>query len=162
MNLIDGLDGLSSGVALAALAAFFVIAVDGGSSRSILPVIAVGAGGVLGFLRYNLHPASIIMGDTGAMMLGFLLAAVGISLTQSPSIGLAPYIPVIALAVPLGDMVWAIVRRRAAGAPIFVPDRRHVHHQLLTAGLSMRAVSLVLTAVGAGFGALAVVLAVGA
>jgi UDP-GlcNAc:undecaprenyl-phosphate GlcNAc-1-phosphate transferase len=158
VNLIDGLDGLASGVALAAMGSLFVIgAVDGGA-RPVLPVLAAGAGGVLGFLRYNLYPASIIMGDTGSMLLGFLLAAVGISLSQPP-VAAAPWIPLLIIVVPLADTAWAVVRRLLAGAPVFVPDKRHVHHLLLARGLSQRKVTLLLWAVSAAAGALAIVLA---
>jgi UDP-GlcNAc:undecaprenyl-phosphate GlcNAc-1-phosphate transferase len=160
VNLIDGLDGLASGVALTALAAFFLIASAGGSTPPTLVVLAAGAGGAIGFLRYNLHPASIIMGDTGAMLLGYLLAAASISLTQTGSSGVAPWVPLIALAIPLGDTAWTIVRRMVAGEPVFVADRRHIHHRLLDLGLGQRAVVVLLWLVSAGLGALAVLLAV--
>lgn len=159
VNLIDGLDGLASGVALTALAAFFVVGVGQGRVDPVLPVMAAGAGGVIGFLRFNLHPASIIMGDTGSLLLGFLLAAVGISLLQAPGGGVAPWVPIVAVGVPLADMTWAVVRRLAAGAPLFAPDKRHIHHQLLAAGLGRRGAMLVLWAISAALGAIAVLLA---
>lgn len=159
VNLIDGLDGLASGIAIVAMIAFVVI---GGGRTGLLPVemvVAAGAGGVLGFLRYNLQPASIIMGDTGSMLLGFLLAAVGISLNQAPEGGVAPWVPILVLAVPLADLTWAVVRRLLAGEPIFVADKRHIHHQLMAAGLSMSATVYVLWALAAVLATLAVVLA---
>lgn len=159
VNLIDGLDGLASGVALAAMGALFVIGATDAGARPVLPVLAAGAGGILGFLRYNLHPASIIMGDTGSMMLGFLVAAVGVSLSQPP-VSAPPWIPVLVIVVPLADTAWAIVRRLFAGAPLFAPDRRHVHHQLLARGLSHRSVMLLLWVLSAAAGALAVALSV--
>ena len=159
VNLIDGLDGLASGVALTALAAFFVIASSDGGRPPSLIVLAAGAGGAIGFLRYNLHPASIIMGDTGSMLLGYLLAASAISLTQTGSPGVAPWVPLVALGVPLGDIAWTIVRRAVAGDPIFVADRRHIHHRLLDTGLSQRTVVLLLWLVSAALGVLAVLLA---
>jgi UDP-GlcNAc:undecaprenyl-phosphate GlcNAc-1-phosphate transferase len=159
VNLIDGLDGLASGVALTALAAFFLIASAGGATPPTLIVLAAGAGGAIGFLRYNLHPASIIMGDTGSMFLGYLLAAGAISLTQTGPIGVAPWVPLVALGVPLGDMLWTVVRRLVAGEPVFVADRRHIHHRLLELGLGQRTVALLLWLVSAALGAAAVWLA---
>jgi UDP-GlcNAc:undecaprenyl-phosphate GlcNAc-1-phosphate transferase len=159
VNLIDGLDGLASGVALTAMIAFFLIATGMTDVDSSLMVLAAGAGGVLGFLRYNLPPASIIMGDTGSMQLGFLLAAVGISLTQVPGDPVAPWVPLLAVGLPLADVGWAVLRRLAGGAPILAPDKRHIHHQLMAAGLSTRGVVLVLWVASAVLGGLAVVLA---
>jgi UDP-GlcNAc:undecaprenyl-phosphate GlcNAc-1-phosphate transferase len=157
VNLIDGLDGLASGVSLIAMTAFFVMAVGMPGTGPILLVLAAGAGGVLGYLRYNLHPASIIMGDAGSMQLGFLLAAVGIGLTQAGTEPVAPWAPVLAAAVPLADMAWAVLRRSAAGAPVLAPDKRHIHHQLMAGGLSMRWSVLTLWIVAAVLGALAIV-----
>jgi UDP-GlcNAc:undecaprenyl-phosphate GlcNAc-1-phosphate transferase len=159
VNLIDGLDGLAAGISLIAMAAFFAMALGMPGSDAVLLALAAGAGGVLGFLRYNLHPASIIMGDAGSMQLGFLLAALGISLTQGGTDGVAPWAPLLVAAVPLADMGWAVVRRVAAGAPILAPDKRHIHHQLMAGGLSMRWVVLVLWLVAAALGVLAVALA---
>jgi len=159
VNLIDGLDGLASGVALTALAAFFVIAASDGARPPSLIVLAAGAGGAIGFLRYNLHPASIIMGDTGSMLLGYLLAASAISLTQTGSPAVAPWVPLVALGVPLGDIAWTIVRRVVAREPIFVADRRHIHHRMLEIGLGQRTAALLLWLVSAALGALAVLLA---
>jgi UDP-GlcNAc:undecaprenyl-phosphate/decaprenyl-phosphate GlcNAc-1-phosphate transferase len=159
VNLVDGVDGLASGVALTALAAYFGIGLVHGGIEPVLPVVAAGAGGVIGFLRYNLHPASIIMGDSGSLLIGFLLAAVGISLTQADPGGAAPWIPVLVVALPLADMAWAILRRVVARAPVFAPDKRHIHHQMMASGLSQRTTMLLLTAASAAFGAFGLVLA---
>jgi UDP-GlcNAc:undecaprenyl-phosphate GlcNAc-1-phosphate transferase len=159
LNLIDGLDGLASGVALTVLAAFFMIASAGGATQPSLVVLAAGAGGAIGFLRYNLHPASIIMGDTGSMLLGYLLAAAAISLTQIGSPAVAPWVPLVALGLPLADTAWTVVRRLVGGEPVFVADRRHIHHRLLELGLGQRTVALLLWLVSAALGMLAVVLA---
>jgi UDP-GlcNAc:undecaprenyl-phosphate GlcNAc-1-phosphate transferase len=156
LNLIDGLDGLASGVALTAIAAFIAIAYIHGGADPILPVLAASAGGVLGFLRFNLPPASIHMGDTGSMLLGFLLAAVAISISQAGDAGTPPWIPLLVLALPLADTGRVILRRLAAGHPVFAPDKRHVHHRLLARGLSPRTVMVLLWAVSALFGVLAV------
>jgi UDP-GlcNAc:undecaprenyl-phosphate GlcNAc-1-phosphate transferase len=159
VNLIDGLDGLASGVALAAMGALFGVTVVTGIEPAIQPLLAAAAGAVLGFLRFNLSPASIIMGDTGAMLLGFLLATAGISLTQATPTGVPPWVPIVALGLPLADTAWTIVRRLAAGVPVFVADRRHIHHQLLSVGLERGVVVLALWAVALAFGIAAVILA---
>jgi UDP-GlcNAc:undecaprenyl-phosphate GlcNAc-1-phosphate transferase len=159
MNLIDGLDGLASGVALIAMAALYVVGTSGGFATPIALVLAAAGGGVIGFLRYNLHPATIIMGDTGAMLLGFVLAAAGVAFTQSGSPPAFAWTPVVALGLALVDTLWAVIRRVASGAPVFAPDKRHVHHRLLAAGLSQRATMLTLWVVSAGFGLIAVITA---
>jgi UDP-GlcNAc:undecaprenyl-phosphate/decaprenyl-phosphate GlcNAc-1-phosphate transferase len=157
INLIDGLDGLATGVVLTALGAFALLAASDGVDPT-LPIIAAAGGAAIGFLAYNLHPASIIMGDTGSMFLGFVVATVSISLIQDGVAPQPPWVPVIALAIPLADMVWAIVRRSARGEPFFMADRGHIHHQLLRIGLSQRDAMLFLTAVSAGLAVVAVLL----
>ncbi len=158
VNLIDGLDGLASGVVLTALGAFGLLAAVDGVDPT-LPLIAATAGAAVGFLAYNLHPASIIMGDTGSMFLGFVVAAIAISLTQDGVHPVSPWVPIVALGVPIVDTAWAIVRRTARGEPFFVADSGHIHHQLLRRGLSQRDAMLILTAVSAGLGVVAVLLA---
>jgi UDP-GlcNAc:undecaprenyl-phosphate GlcNAc-1-phosphate transferase len=159
INLIDGLDGLADGVAIIAMAAFFVMSIGLADQQPITLVLAAGAGGAFGFARYNLSPATIIMGDTGSMLLGFLLASIGIGVTQSPGGGVALLAPILALGLPLADMTWAALRRLASGHPLFQPDKRHIHHRLLARGLSVRAVVFVLWAVAAALGFVAVLLA---
>ncbi|MEO6579299.1 MAG: MraY family glycosyltransferase [Candidatus Limnocylindria bacterium] len=157
VNLIDGLDGLASGVVLTALGAFGLLAAADGVDPT-LPLIAATIGAAVGFLAYNLHPATIIMGDTGSMFLGFVVGALAVSLTQDGVHPVAPWVPIIALGVPIVDTVWALIRRAAAGEALFAPDRGHVHHQLLDLGLSQRDAMLLLTAVSAGLAVIAVVL----
>ena len=158
INLIDGLDGLAAGVVLTALGAFGLLAAVDGVDPT-LPLIAATAGAAVGFLAYNLHPATIIMGDTGSMFLGFVVAAIAISLTQDGVDPVPPWVPMVALGVPIVDTVWAIVRRTARGEPFFVADSGHIHHQLLRRGLSQRDAMLILTAASAGLAVIAVVLA---
>ena len=159
INLIDGLDGLASGVALIGMCAFYLIASASGATPPMAAVLAAAVGGVLGFLPFNFYPASIIMGDTGAILLGFLLAAAGVAVTQFGSPGAAPWAPVLVLGLPLVDTAWAIVRRALSGAPIFAPDKRHIHHQLLAAGLSQRNAMLVLWVISVALGLVAVLAA---
>jgi len=158
VNLIDGLDGLASGVVLTALGAFALLAAVDGVDPT-LPLIAATAGAAVGFLAYNLHPATIIMGDTGSMFLGFVVAAIGLSLTQDGVHPVPPWVPIVALGVPIIDTAWAIVRRTARGERFFIADRGHVHHQLLRRGLSQRDAMLILTAASAGLAVVAVLLA---
>jgi UDP-GlcNAc:undecaprenyl-phosphate/decaprenyl-phosphate GlcNAc-1-phosphate transferase len=148
VNLIDGLDGLASGVVLVALGAFAVVAALARLDPALILIAAV-SGAAVGFLAYNLHPASIIMGDTGSMFLGFVVAGLSISLTQDGSSPAAPWFPVLALAVPIADTAWAVVRRGMSGGSVFEADRGHIHHQLLERGVTQRDAMLLLTAVAA-------------
>ncbi|MCV0403149.1 MAG: undecaprenyl/decaprenyl-phosphate alpha-N-acetylglucosaminyl 1-phosphate transferase [Chloroflexi bacterium] len=157
VNLIDGLDGLASGVVLTALGAFGLLAAVDGVDPT-LPIVAATIGAAIGFLAYNLHPATIIMGDTGSMFLGFVVGALAISLTQDGVQPMPPWVPIIALGVPIADTAWAIVRRTAAGSHFFIADRGHIHHQLLRIGLSQRDAMLLLTAISAGLAVVAVAL----
>jgi len=153
VNLIDGLDGLAAGIVFIAAAAFFVYAyrvppVTGSATLQAAPILcAVVAGATIGFLPWNFPPARIIMGDTGSMLLGMLLAAATISAigrTLQPTghdvaaFSIPLLIPVLVLAVPLLDVVLAIFRRLTHHRPVFAPDKNHIHHQLLQVGHSQR------------------------
>ncbi len=157
VNLIDGLDGLAAGVVLTVLGAFGLLAASDRMDPT-LPIIAATAGAAAGFLAYNLHPASIIMGDTGSMFLGFVAASIAIALTQDGSNPVSPLLPIIALGLPFLDMVWAVVRRTARGEPWFVADSGHIHHQLLRRGLSQRDAMLILTAISGSLALIVVLL----
>ncbi len=157
MNLIDGLDGLAGGVALIAIATTFVIAVVNGDPLMMLFTSAL-AGAVLGFLFYNFNPASIFMGDTGSMFLGFVLAATAIQTHHKSSTAVAVLVPIIALGIPIADTLLAMLRRAARGVPMFSADRGHIHHRLLASGLTHRQTVLVLYGASIVLGAIAVVL----
>jgi UDP-GlcNAc:undecaprenyl-phosphate GlcNAc-1-phosphate transferase len=159
INLIDGLDGLAAGVGLVGIGAFALMASGGDTQLPIGLILAAGAGGVLGFLPFNFYPASIIMGDTGSFLLGFILAAAGVAVTQAGSPGAAPWAPLLVLGLALGDTAWAVIRRSRARASIFAPDKLHVHHRLLAAGLSQRQAVLVLWTISAALALLGVVTA---
>lgn len=143
INLIDGLDGLASGVGAIASLTLFAVAMKEGQSTIAVLAIAL-SGSSFGFLRYNYHPARIFMGDSGAMFLGFTLACISIlgALKTTAAVTLA--IPVLALGVPIFDTVFAIVRRHQNGQPIFEGDRGHLHHRLLEMGFSQRKAVLVI------------------
>jgi UDP-GlcNAc:undecaprenyl-phosphate/decaprenyl-phosphate GlcNAc-1-phosphate transferase len=145
-NLIDGLDGLASGAALFALTTMFVVAsINGQAGSAVLTIVLAGA--TLGFLVYNFHPASIFLGDSGSLFIGFMLAGVGALSSQKSQTVVAVAIPVVALGLPVLDTALAIVRRFLRGQPIFSADRGHIHHRLLGLGHSPRTVALLLYAV---------------
>jgi UDP-GlcNAc:undecaprenyl-phosphate GlcNAc-1-phosphate transferase len=157
VNLIDGLDGLAGGVAFFAIATTFVTAFQEADALMLLSAAAM-AGAVLGFLRYNFNPATVFMGDTGSMFLGFVLAVTAIHTHQKSSAAVAIAVPLIALGVPLADTALSIGRRALHGAPIFVADRGHIHHRLLDRGLTHRQAVLVLYGSGSTLAAAALAL----
>ncbi|HEX8909755.1 MAG TPA: MraY family glycosyltransferase, partial [Anaeromyxobacteraceae bacterium] len=141
VNLIDGLDGLAAGIALAASAALFAIASRGGDALVMLVALAL-MGSLLGFLVYNVHPASVFMGDTGSLFLGTTLAALALRHPGDTAVPLGAL--AIVFGIPIVDTFGAIARRALRGTPLFCADREHLHHRLLTAGLSQRKAVLVL------------------
>jgi UDP-GlcNAc:undecaprenyl-phosphate GlcNAc-1-phosphate transferase len=159
MNLIDGLDGLAGGVALVAVTATLIISVQQGNPLMTLFCAALG-GSILGFLFYNFNPASIFMGDTGSMFLGFILATTSIQSNQKSSTAVAVLVPLTLLGVPILDTLLAISRRAMRGRPLFRADREHIHHRLLAIGLSHRQAVLVLYGCCVIFGVTALVLTV--
>ena len=139
MNFIDGIDGLTTGISLIGAVALTTLAVLlGRYDAAILAVIVVGT--TLGFLPYNFNPARVYLGDGGAMLLGFLLAAVSTegALKGAATIGIS--VPILILAVPVTDLLCAVVRRFQQGVPIYQADRSHFHHKLLDMGFSQRQV----------------------
>jgi UDP-GlcNAc:undecaprenyl-phosphate/decaprenyl-phosphate GlcNAc-1-phosphate transferase len=134
MNLIDGVDGLAAGVGLFAVITVLVAALLHGNSGLAFATVPL-AGALLGFLRYNFSPASIFLGDCGSLTLGFLLGCYGIVWTEKSTTILSMIAPLMTLFVPLLDVGLTIVRRLITGRPIFVADRRHIHHRLLSRGL---------------------------
>ncbi len=153
-NLIDGMDGLATGAALFASIVMMVVSIMSG--RTFVTVITVAlAAALIGFLRYNFNPASIFLGDSGSLFIGFLLAALSIQGMQKASTVVAVAIPVLAFGLPILDTSVSIVRRFIAGRPIFQGDREHVHHMLLARGWSQKQVVFVLYGVCAAFGLVA-------
>ena len=137
VNLIDGLDGLAAGVSLFALVALGVVAMVMGNVVGGFLVAAL-AGGVAGFLVHNFPPATIFMGDTGSLFIGFMLAATGLMTSMKSSATAALLIPILALVLPLIDTTLATVRRLVRGRSPFTPDMEHIHHRLLSFGLTHR------------------------
>ena len=149
-NLIDGLDGLASSIAVVVLFTVLCAAVVLGNADVAL-VCAALVGAVLGFLPYNINPARIFLGDSGSLFIGFMLAVLSVYGSFKSTTALVVAIPLFALAVPLLDVSVAIARRWLRGVPVFSPDRRHIHHRLLASGLSPSRATLVLCATAAGF-----------
>jgi UDP-GlcNAc:undecaprenyl-phosphate/decaprenyl-phosphate GlcNAc-1-phosphate transferase len=157
LNLIDGLDGLAGGVALVAVITTFMVALQRAHPLMMLFSSAL-AGAIVGFLFYNFNPASIFMGDTGSMFLGFALATTAIQTNQKSSTVVAVLIPAIALGLPIMDTLLAIGRRALRGRPLFQADKEHIHHRLMAAGFSHRQAVLVLYGLCVLLGAAALVL----
>ena len=153
-NLIDGVDGLATGSALfSSLVLMTVSLLQGKAMVAVCALVLTGA--LAGFLRYNFNPASIFLGDSGSLFVGFSLAALSILGSQKAPTAVAVAIPILAFGLPVVDTGVAIARRFVSGKPIFQGDREHIHHMLLQRGWSQRRVALVLYGVSAVFGLLA-------
>jgi UDP-GlcNAc:undecaprenyl-phosphate GlcNAc-1-phosphate transferase len=137
INLIDGVDGLAAGVSLFASITMLVAALLNHNFPMALAVVPV-AGSLLGFLRFNFTPASIFLGDCGSLTLGFLLGCFGAVWAEKSTTLLGLTAPLMVLAVPLLDVGLAVVRRLLRGQPIFAADDAHIHHKLLSLGLTPR------------------------
>ena len=159
VNLIDGLDGLACGVsAIASLSMLVVSMLVSEANSNVAVILAALCGGCLGFIPYNLNPAKIFMGDTGALLLGYVLATASV-IGMFKFYAIVTFIlPVLALAVPLSDTIFAFTRRIMRGQSPFHADRGHFHHKLLDIGLNQKQAVAVLYAVSAILGLTAVVL----
>ena len=147
LNFIDGLDGLSSGIALIAALTMGVLSLTQQVNQPMVAVFCfVLAGGLLGFLRWNFHPAVIFQGTAGVMFLGYTLGVLAILGSAKVIVAL------LVLAVPIVDTFWVIVRRLSEGRSPFSPDRGHIHHLLLDLGLSHRSTVLLIYVVCATLG----------
>ena len=143
LNLIDGLDGLAAGVALIAVSLLFGFGwLDGDLLLCAAAVVLSGA--LIGFLVHNWNPATIFMGDSGSLLLGYLLAVVSIASTSKQLTMWALALPALALGLPLADTALAVVRRLRAGRSVASADASHIHHRLLRAGYTQRQVVLLL------------------
>jgi UDP-GlcNAc:undecaprenyl-phosphate/decaprenyl-phosphate GlcNAc-1-phosphate transferase len=152
LNFIDGLDGLSTGIALIAAVTLGVLSLTTQVNQPLVAVLCFAlAGGLLGFLRWNFHPARIFQGTAGVMFLGYALAVLAILGSAKVVVAL------LVLAVPIIDTFWVIVRRLSSGRSPFTPDRGHIHHRLLDLGLSHRATVLLIYVVCATLGLMSLV-----
>jgi UDP-GlcNAc:undecaprenyl-phosphate/decaprenyl-phosphate GlcNAc-1-phosphate transferase len=140
-NLIDGMDGLASGIGLVATVTMLLAALSQNNIPLILATMPL-AGCLLGFLRYNFNGASVYLGDSGSLSLGFLLGCFG-ALWSNKSVTLvALTVPLLAVSIPLLDVALSILRRFLRNRPIFQADRGHIHHRLLERGLSPKSAVL--------------------
>ncbi|MGA2099635.1 MAG: hypothetical protein ABSG34_00970 [Candidatus Sulfotelmatobacter sp.] len=156
-NLIDGLDGLAAGSALFSTMVVFVVALLNGPNLVELMTLVL-AGAILGFLRFNFNPATIFLGDSGSLFIGFLLSALALSGAQKAPTIVAVAIPIVSFGLPILETVLSVIRRLISGRPIFTADREHIHHKLLQHGLTHRQVVILLYGVSAVFAMLSLFL----
>lgn len=154
VNLIDGLDGLATGVGLFATMTTLIVAVIQGNLGLAMATVPL-AGCLLAFLRYNFSPASVFLGDSGSLTIGFMLGCFSLIWSQHSGSLLGMAAPLMALALPLVDVGLSIGRRMLRNKPIFEGDRGHIHHMVLARGFKPRDAALILY----GFSALAAFLA---
>jgi len=156
-NLIDGLDGLAAGSALFSTLVAFVVALLNGPSLVTVMTIAL-AGAILGFLRFNFNPATIFLGDSGSLFIGFILSALALAGAQKAPTIVAVAIPIVSFGLPILETALSVLRRLIGGRPVFTADREHIHHKLLQHGLTHRQVVIILYGVSAIFAMLSLFL----
>jgi UDP-GlcNAc:undecaprenyl-phosphate GlcNAc-1-phosphate transferase len=154
-NLIDGMDGLASGAAL--FSSLVILAISFAQGQPLMIVFSLTLCGALaGFLRYNFNPASIFLGDSGALFVGFSLAALSVLGSNKATTAIAVVIPILAFGLPVVDTGVTIARRLISGKPVFLGDNEHIHHMLIARGWSQQRATLVLYAACAAFGLVAI------
>jgi UDP-GlcNAc:undecaprenyl-phosphate GlcNAc-1-phosphate transferase len=146
-NLIDGMDGLAAGVGLMASVTILIAALTQGNLPLALATMPL-AGCLLGFLRYNFNGASVFLGDSGSLLIGFLLGCFGALWSEKSVTLVALTVPLLAVSIPLLEVALSIARRYLRNRPIFEADRGHIHHKLLDRGLSPRGAVLTIYAFG--------------
>jgi len=157
INLLDGIDGLATGVTGCIAMSLAVINIAHGNVIVALLTLSL-AGACLGFLPHNFSPARIFLGDTGSLFMGYMLAGIGIiSLFKVTTLSFIA-VPFLVFGLPLYDTLSVMLRRARAGAPLFSADRSHLHHRLLALGWGQRDAALFLCAISAFMGAFAVFL----
>lgn len=159
LNLLDNMDGLSGGVATIACTFYFLISVMTGQYL-VASLTAALLGACLGFLYYNFNPASIFMGDSGSLFIGFLLATIGIKLRFPSNVAFVTWmVPVVVLGLPLFDTTLVVISRLRRGLnPLTTPGKDHVSHRLVKMGTSQREAVLILYLVCCCFGLIAMFL----
>ena len=156
INLIDGLDGLAAGISAIGAAAFLTLGLMQGQIAAALISAAV-LGACLGFLPYNFNPAKIFLGDSGSLLLGYLLASISIIGPFKTTTALAVVLPILILGIPIFDTSWAILRRTVSHRKIYEADHNHVHHQLSKGKLGHRGTVLTLYGVSVILAIIAVI-----
>lgn len=161
INLIDGLDGLSSGIGvISCLSLLIIFSLNNSPLIAILLVTAL-AGALTGFLPFNFNPAKTFIGDTGSNFLGFSLAVISILGVAKTYTAIVIVAPLIVLALPVFDTLWAIIRRLITGKSIkaiILPDKGHLHHRLMKKGYTQKQAVLILYGISATFGMFAIIL----
>lgn len=161
INLIDGLDGLSTGVTIiASISLLIIFSLNGAPLLAIILITAL-AGALIGFLPYNFNPAKTFIGDVGSDFLGFSLAVISILGVAKTYTAIVIVAPLIVLALPVFDTLFAIVRRIVKGKSlkaVIMPDRGHLHHKILDKGYTQKQAVLILYGISATFGMFAVIL----
>lgn len=155
VNLIDGLDGLAAGVAVIASLSIGYTAYIHGMVEVAMAMLAV-AGGALGFLPFNFHPAKIFMGDSGSLFLGFMLATFSIMGPVKGATIFATLVPALVLGIPIFDTTFAILRRIINKRPIMEADKGHLHHRMMAVGLGQRRTVFMIYGISAVMGIAAV------
>ncbi len=159
-NMIDGLDGLAGGIAI--VVALVSLAVAGLYSNSLVTLLAVLLlGATAGFLRYNINPATIFMGDSGSLSLGFIIACISLQAATLNTGRAVIFVPLLLLGLPITDTSLAIVRRVRKGIHPFHADREHIHHRLVNLGLTPAGAAMVMVGISLVFGIMAFLVAHG-
>jgi len=161
INLIDGLDGLSSGITVISAVSLLIIFSLNQSPLIAIILITALAGSIIGFLPFNFNPAKTFIGDTGSNFLGFSLAVISILGVAKTYTAIVIIAPIIVLALPIFDTLFAIIRRLITGKSIkaiVMPDRGHLHHRMMQMGLSQKQAVFILYGISAAFGMFAVIL----
>jgi UDP-GlcNAc:undecaprenyl-phosphate GlcNAc-1-phosphate transferase len=142
-NLIDGMDGLASGVGLLVSGTLALVAIHNENTEVVVLAVAL-AGSLAGFLLYNWHPACIFLGDSGALLIGLLIGVIGVQGSMKGPSAISILFPILAMGLPISDTAMAIFRRWVRNLPLSAADRRHVHHLLIGLGLNPRQAALML------------------
>lgn len=157
INLIDGLDGLAAGITGISASTILIFAVlQARPDAIIFSLILIGA--CIGFLKWNYHPASIFMGDSGSLLLGFTLGIISLIATARSTLFVSLLVPILAAGVPILDTMFAIIRRKREHRPIDEADKGHIHHKLMKAGFSQKNTVLIMWAWTAMLSACAVII----
>jgi UDP-GlcNAc:undecaprenyl-phosphate GlcNAc-1-phosphate transferase len=142
-NLIDGMDGLASGVGLLVSGTLTLVAIHNENIEVAILAVAL-AGSLAGFLLYNWHPACIFLGDSGSLLIGLLIGVIGVQGSMKGPSAISILFPILAMGLPISDTAMAIFRRWVRNLPLSAADRRHVHHLLIGLGLDPRQAALML------------------
>jgi len=159
LNLIDGLDGLASGISIISLSTIGIIAYFFLPEKNLFISLTIFAmvASIMGFFPHNYHPATIYLGDTGALLLGFMISVLSLQGLKNATF-VAVLTPLVILGVPITDTVYAMIRRKLNKQPITSPDKMHLHHRLLSLGFTHQSTVLTIYTISAVFSFIALML----